>query len=301
MAHLVSAVLTDFASIFNNASSAKQLELFQSAHNRICRIVKLYPDDIVNVPLVSGGPTSDLNEHIERIWQAHYVTGASTYDPMEEASTDEKDYNEKGWRGQVSGVPSEFMDEGPTLRWNPVPNSSSATLAISGATNASPIVVTSAAHGLSSNDDGTPANAVTISGVLGNTAANGAWYAKVTGYSSTTFALYWDQALTVPVAGNGAYSSGGTLTTPESYPLVQLFCQKRRVLLTTDYLPAQIDDYDAWTDLMCFQWARRRHRDRMPEFAQLARASINALSWKVMGRAPRLKPSMHFDVPEVRH
>lgn len=78
-------------------------------------------------------------------------------------------------------------------------------IAISDATTASPIVVTSAAHGLA---DGDP---VTIASVGGNTNANGNFYAKVTGYSATTFALYSDAALVTPVAGNSAYTSGGAL------------------------------------------------------------------------------------------
>lgn len=76
-------------------------------------------------------------------------------------------------------------------------------LAVTGATNASPIVVTTATHSLA---DGDP---ITITGVLGNTAANANAFAKVTGFSSTTFGLYSDKALTTPIAGNGAYTSGG--------------------------------------------------------------------------------------------
>lgn len=79
-------------------------------------------------------------------------------------------------------------------------------LTVLGATNASPIVVSSSAsHGFV---DG---QRVSISGVLGNTNANGSFYVKVTGYTSNTFALYSNSALTAPVAGNAAYTSGGTL------------------------------------------------------------------------------------------
>ena len=69
--------------------------------------------------------------------------------------------------------------------------------AITGATNANPIVVTSAGHGFSNGDK------VTISGVLGNTAANGTH--TVAGKTADTFQLSG-------VAGNGAYVSGGKLT-----------------------------------------------------------------------------------------
>lgn len=66
---------------------------------------------------------------------------------------------------------------------------------ITGATNASPIVVTSAAHGLSTGDR------VKISGVGGNTNANGTFV--VTVLSSSTFSLDGS-------SGNAAYTSGGT-------------------------------------------------------------------------------------------
>jgi hypothetical protein len=78
-------------------------------------------------------------------------------------------------------------------------------LAVTGATNASPIVITCATHSLA---DGDP---VTISSVGGNTNANGDYFAKVTGYSTTTFALYTDKALTTPKAGNSNYTSGGAV------------------------------------------------------------------------------------------
>ena len=67
-------------------------------------------------------------------------------------------------------------------------------LAISNATNATPIVITTGvAHGLATGDE------VLIRGVLGNTAANGVW--KVTMLTTTTFSL--DGSV-----GNGAYSAG---------------------------------------------------------------------------------------------
>lgn len=69
-------------------------------------------------------------------------------------------------------------------------------LAVTGATNASPIVVTTAAHGLATGD------VVTLASVGGNTAANGTF--RVTVVSSTTFQLDG-------TTGNGAYTSGGTV------------------------------------------------------------------------------------------
>lgn len=69
------------------------------------------------------------------------------------------------------------------------------TGSVTDATNASPIVITSAAHGL------TTGTRVTVADVGGNTAANGDF--NVTVLSSSTFSLDGS-------TGNGAYTSGGT-------------------------------------------------------------------------------------------
>lgn len=69
-------------------------------------------------------------------------------------------------------------------------------IAVTAASNASPIVITTAAHGFSTGD------VVTIASVGGNTAANGTF--RVTVVSSTTFQLDGS-------TGNGAYTSGGTV------------------------------------------------------------------------------------------
>lgn len=66
---------------------------------------------------------------------------------------------------------------------------------VTGATNASPIVITSASHALSNG------NVVKIIGVLGNTGANGVW--TVANVATNTFEL-------VDSIGNGTYAAGGT-------------------------------------------------------------------------------------------
>ncbi len=65
---------------------------------------------------------------------------------------------------------------------------------VTGATNASPIVITSNTHGLQTG------NVVTIKNVVGNTAANGTFTITRTG--ANTFSLDGS-------TGNGAYTSGG--------------------------------------------------------------------------------------------
>lgn len=77
------------------------------------------------------------------------------------------------------------------------------SLAVTGATNASPIVITAASHGLVDRQP------VTISGVGGNTAANALSYVKV--LTANTFELYSNNTLTTAVAGNGNYTSGGVV------------------------------------------------------------------------------------------
>lgn len=71
--------------------------------------------------------------------------------------------------------------------------------AVTDATNATPIVITSASHGLSTGTK------VTIASVGGNTAANGTWIIDVV--TANTFSLRTS-------VGNGAYTAGGTWTAP---------------------------------------------------------------------------------------
>lgn len=73
---------------------------------------------------------------------------------------------------------------------------------ITDATNASPIAITSAAHGLTTGDR------VAINGATGNTAANGIW--KVVVSDTSTFTLLYPDT-EVNSSGNGAYVAGGTV------------------------------------------------------------------------------------------
>jgi hypothetical protein len=76
-------------------------------------------------------------------------------------------------------------------------DSNATTFTVTGATNASPIVITVVSTtGLSSS------SVVGLSGVLGNTAANGIW--QIAGLTGTTFQL-------VGSTGSGAWTSGGTV------------------------------------------------------------------------------------------
>ena len=108
-----------------------------------------------------------------------------------------------GQAGEVLKVPT----SGTVLEWG-TGGGGGTTTAISGITGATPgVVTTTVAHQLS---DG---QAVTITDVVGMTALNGnQYYADV--LSSTTFALYTDDALTTPfsTAAYPPYVSGGFVT-----------------------------------------------------------------------------------------
>lgn len=75
---------------------------------------------------------------------------------------------------------------------------------ITGATNASPIVITAAAHGFADGD------AVTIQSVTGNTAANGVWI--IDNAATNTFELLGS-------TGNASYVSGGEVVSLNSQHL----------------------------------------------------------------------------------
>ena len=76
-------------------------------------------------------------------------------------------------------------------------NATTPAKAITGATNATPIQITSASHGYSNGD------IVLVLGVVGNTAANGRWV--IANVATNTFTL-------VNSIGNGNYVSGGLVT-----------------------------------------------------------------------------------------
>lgn len=110
----------------------------------------------------------------------------------------------------ASGVPIN-ADSFPTFRVygpeGPMTNGTGTcsflhTDSVEDATNASPIVITSTAHGLETG------MRVTIAGVLGNTAANGTF--TVTKVNANQFSLQTS-------VGSGVYTSGGTWNVTGAY------------------------------------------------------------------------------------
>lgn len=103
--------------------------------------------------------------------------------------------------GGSAGSPGWFAKATPSTGTN-IMGASGFGLAITNATAATPIVITT-----TSNHQLADGNVVYISGVGGISGANGKYYAKVTSYSATTFGVYSDAALTTPVAGTGSYTA----------------------------------------------------------------------------------------------
>lgn len=79
-------------------------------------------------------------------------------------------------------------------------------VSVSGATNASPVVIRTTTGANLTNGQ-----SVLIRGVQGNAAANGTWFAKTSGYTGGQFGLYSNSALTRPVSGTAAYTGGGVV------------------------------------------------------------------------------------------
>lgn len=77
-------------------------------------------------------------------------------------------------------------------------------LLITGATNATPVVIT--VDNFNSMRTG---DQIVISGVVGNFNANGTFY--INRVNRKKFELYYDVAMTIPVAGSGTYLQGGTI------------------------------------------------------------------------------------------
>lgn len=105
-----------------------------------------------------------------------------------------------------------------------------APLTIVSATNATPIVVaTSTPHGVPLGD----VTYATITGVGGNTAANGSWVIEAT--TGTAFELRNS-------AGNGLYTSGGTLTIQSTFAYIAELTDVQGAGSTTDLVDTSAHD-----------------------------------------------------------
>ena len=105
-------------------------------------------------------------------------------------------------------------------------------LTISGATNATPIVVTTTtAHGI------TDVSYATVAGVGGNTAANGTWV--VERVTTTTLKLRNS-------VGNGAYTSGGSLTPTDTFTVIAELTNAEDIGINATLVDVSAHDGNGW-------------------------------------------------------
>lgn len=173
------------ASFPNDGSLINQyLSIFNGTIYAVYQITAWVSATSLTIAAISGG-TALANQAVDR---QYYIGGR--------------------WRSLTNGATAVRTIPGDTVRimGSPAPTSLGQTAVwtsqalqankgITGATNATPISITCAAHGYSTGDT------VVITGVNGNTNANGTW--EITSTGANTFTLDGS-------AGNAAYTSGGT-------------------------------------------------------------------------------------------
>jgi hypothetical protein len=106
-----------------------------------------------------------------------------------------------------------------------------APLSITAATNATPIVVTTATHGIAD------VSYVTVSGVLGNLGANGTFVAERV--SATQLKLRGS-------VGTGAYTSGGTLVRTETFATIAEIRNIQDAGIQTEMVEVSAHDGGEW-------------------------------------------------------
>lgn len=137
--------------------------------------------------------TAAMNTYTNPLWTYHTAgTSVMLSEIADVGATVTGDWSAQGYANDLGGtgvIPQMELCSG-----------GEATKAITGATNATPIVMTVTGHGYITGDE------VVQSGVLGNTAANGRFW--ITVIDANTYSLQTFDGTNV--AGNGTWASGGT-------------------------------------------------------------------------------------------
>lgn len=267
----VTAQITDVLSRYRDLTRTQALAYLQEFFDEESRVLR-FSNDSEDIALVANQRAYSFSASgavILRIWDFGLVYDASSADALEATSARRLEIGLQIPRQQTGGTPTKLYQEfsgsgSKQLALDPPPDTSS--LVITSATNATPVVITTTTtHGLSDGD------AVYVQGVAGNTAANGSFYAKVTGYSTTTFGLYSDSTLATAVAGSGAYTSGGVIGTLAK-PFLRVWLTRRVTLgeaSNTTALPDSILSMEYLSSGVWARHARRRHPGDLAEHLQL--------------------------------
>jgi hypothetical protein len=252
MATLAITAITRARVAFPEMGTSIALDLLNDAH---AEFLARYPlrQDVLTVPVTANTQEYLLTDTAIQVEAAYYYQDAVNVRQLDVVSQHEHDQMHPGWRVDAAGDIQGYYLAGDTssgvIGFYPKPNDT--TIAITGASSTiqpNPIVVTTASpHGLS---NGAP---VYIVDVVGNVFANGRHFAKVLGYTSTTFALYSNSGLTLAVSGSPAYVSGGYLIAVGS-PAVQMFIRRNQVLGELDSLPSCLLTIEPYVYSICRRW-----------------------------------------------
>jgi len=163
------------------------------------------------------------------------------------------------------------------------------TLTIIGATNATPIVITtSAAHGF---PIGRAIHGI-ISGVGGNAAANGAWILTPTSATTLSLGTYDAQGGAVASVGDGTYTSGGQIDV--AFPDGQILLGRRNIAMQTAVATPRI----VFVPIGSPAWTLDPYGGVIPPIAQLPRRlSDETDEQQTMKRQRQLATEQHrFEV-----
>lgn len=263
MSIAASAIVSEVRLTYPDLDGTTEAYIHFNEVDKIIKRVFRHQQDEVNLALTANSRVVDLDEGILWVKKCRYVSapngtpnsGAEPGVRLEETNEDELDTADEDYELLESGTPERFFqthdeDEGQIGLDRPPAYS---TKTVTNATNATPIVVTSsAAHGLADGDR------VDIIDVGGNTAANGQWYAKVTGYSTTTFALYSDSTLATAVAGSGGYTTGGLISC-ENSPYLKLKAVTHTAITSGTTMPLTPFLRSLYVEGIKARWAEIKH------------------------------------------
>jgi hypothetical protein len=147
---------------------------------------------------------SENNQIVDTAGTGHYTMIVTMYANSKSILVDEDSDMQFSY---YLPVYAQLMPDQVRSRVHDVPSPNcgyEAAVPVTDVVNASPIVV-------SANYNFFNGQQVLISGIAGNTAANGTYYAKTSGYPHGQVGLYQDAALVKPVTGSGSYIGGGTI------------------------------------------------------------------------------------------
>lgn len=264
--HTVADVFADFSLSYQGVLDDLKITLFNRVDIEIIRAFGFKKRQL-NIPLVAGENAYPLDARAVWIEKARYVDQPNGDTQglggwmLQETNVDELDTEPMDWRASPNQTPciammtadaagiSQIAFESPSI---------ASTLLVTGATFATPVVITSSApHNLSNS------NRADIVDVLGNTAANGHWYAQV--IDAYNFALFQDSSLTIPVIGNALWDNGGLISCAGS-PYLQVFTRWHDELTIDDDMPDAPVYVDLWANGMRYYYAWKRVLQDVPAY-----------------------------------